>query len=335
MKILNAKENYWHFQNQLEIYLEELDDEDYYYGPAEFYDYLLQDTSNYENIDFVMNDNKFVGVLLKSDVEGINLLKLIGDFDSSIYKKLIKSYPNTIIFIDGYTSDEPFIYYNLANMKSSLGYEEYLSQGHMSFLIPNYLSENLIRDKIEELTIPEFDKEKLIFEDKTGSEILDEILSKYDDNPYFTGFSTNKNNHRHLSGFHYLSLDESDRNQKILLCKLEGQIVGAIKHGIYDTDGRIPHYGLAYIDVNINYRNKGIAKIMIKELNKYLEPSLPLFLTDESDMGKICHIEKLFLENVYATECVPYSKQEEYYKNNANKIQRKILDEVDHEDIEL
>lgn len=336
MKILNAKENYWHFQNQLEIYLEELDDEDYYYGPADFYDYLLQDTSNYENIDFIMKDNKFLGVLLKSNVEGINLLKLIGDFDSSIYAKLIKLYPDTIIFIDGYTSDEPFKYYNLANMKSSSGHEDYLSQGYMSFLIPKHLSENLIRDKIEELTIPALDKEKLIFEDKTGDEILDEILLKYDDNPYFNGFSRNENNHRHIAGFHYLSLDESDRNQKILLCKLEGQIIGAIKHGIYDGYGNIPHQGLAYIDVNINYRNQGIAKLMIKELNNYLDKTLPLFLTDESEMGQICHMEKLFLENIHITDCISYKNQGEYYAKNKDRIPelKNYIKRLSEQDIE-
>ena len=320
MNILNAKDNKNDFINQLTIYLESLDDEDYYYGPTDFYEYLLENHSMYENIDFVMDENEFKGVLLKSNVEGLKLMKLIGYFDDSIYDIISKKYPDTIVFIDGYTSDKPFEYYNLANTKASNEKEDYITPGLMSFLVPKSMSENIIRDKIEELIMPKFDKEKLVFEDKTGSEILDEILYKYDDNPFFNGFSKGENGHRHLAGFHYLSLDESDRNQKILLCKLDGQIIGAVKHGLYEGYGHIPHQGLAYIDVNINYRNLGIAKMLIKELDNYLDKTLPLFLTDESDMGRLCHMERLFVEHIKSTDCIPYKQQEEYYTKNKDRI---------------
>lgn len=319
MNILNAKENKEYFKKQIKEYLSKLDDEDYYYGPGDFYEHLLDDESNYENIDFVI-DKEFIGVLLKSNVDGINLMKLIGNFEENIYDKISTKYPSHIVFIAGYTSDTPFNYYNLANFKSTNGEEEYLSQSYSSFLIPKNMDENTIRDKIEELTIPTFDSSKLVIEDKTGEEILSEILKKYDDNPFFNGFSKNDNGHHNLSGFHYLSLDESDLHQKILVCKLEGQIVGVIKHGLYEGYGGIPHQGLAYIDVNRNFRNLGIAKLMIKELDKYLDKNLPLFLTRESDMGEICHMEKLFLENIHSTDCVAYDKQSDYYIENKDRI---------------
>ena len=59
-----------------------------------------------------------------------------------------------------------------------------------------------------------------------------------------------------------------------------------------------------------------------KELNKYLSKDYPLFLTAESDMGRKCHMENLFLENITKTECVSYKGQEEYYNKHRNMINR-------------
>lgn len=321
MEIFNAKKKPDKLKNALKSYLDKLDDDDYdYYGPADFYSYLLSDDSNYENIDFVFEGKEFLGVLLKSKEFGLDTVQIIGEFNGNIYKVLTEQYPDYIIFINEYVNDEPFKYYNLANMKSSLGNEEYLSCGHTSFLIPMHLDENIIRDKIEEDIHFVLNKKDLVFEDKTGSEILDELLQKYGKNQFFTGFSRSDSGHRHVAGFHYFGLDESDMRQNILTCKLNGQIIGVIKHGLYEGYGHIPHQGLAYIDVNIHYRNLGIAKLMIKELNNYLDKTLPLFLTRESDLGELCHMEKLFLENIHTTDCVSYDKQEEYYYKNKDRI---------------
>ena len=99
-----------------------------------------------------------------------------------------------------------------------------------------------------------------------------------------------------LAGFHYFNL-EDDKQGQFLICLNDNNILGVIKHGVYDEYDTVFHC-ICYIDVNFAYRNNGIATLLTRQMNAHLIDGLPLVVTDESEMGKRCHIHKLFKENV-------------------------------------
>lgn len=312
MEIKNAFEYKDLFINKIEEEVEKYDAEDYYYCGINF-DYCLEaNDDDLKKIDFVMDNDKLICIVNKFNIYDLNFIDINLINDVKIYEFLSENYKDSIVIIDSYRSDEPFEYYNLANMENENG-EEYISRFHESFLLPKYMDINILRDKIEKSIYPELNKEELIFENKIGSEILDELHKKYDKNRCFNGYIKNENGHSLIAGFHYFSLDDTDMEKEFLICKQSDQFVGVIKHGVYNSYN-IPHQGLPYIDVNINYRNQGIAKMMVEKLNDYLRTDLPLFLTHESDMGKKCHMEKLFKDKITKTDCVAYSEQSDYYR---------------------
>lgn len=104
-----------------------------------------------------------------------------------------------------------------------------------------------------------------------------------------------------VTGFHYLQ-PEINENEKVLLAEYKGTPLGAIKYGVYDRDTSSVHYGLCFIDVAAPYQGKGIAKKLaakLAEVSKDFE--YPLALSQESEMGRKCGMEKLFLSQKWST----------------------------------
>jgi hypothetical protein len=58
---------------------------------------------------------------------------------------------------------------------------------------------------------------------------------------------------------------------------------------------------------------------MIQNLDKYLNKTLPLFLTQESELGHKCHMEEKFKKYIKETDCVSYDEQLEYCYKCKNK----------------
>ena len=320
-KILEIKDNKELFKEILENYLVELRDnvEDYYYSNGTYYEKIN------ENIDIVKNDvfiidenNNFIDLITRDKYYGLDIIYT--SLESSKFDMLYDYFPSAIISID-YIDDMPNNY-QIANMKSTLNNEEYQVFGPCTFLIPKTLDVNIIRDKIEEELFVELDKSQITFENKKGEELQDDIFKYYQHNPFFKGITCDSSNHSHIAGFHYFNLD-MDAKKDFLVCKQGNTYLGVIKYGIYDNYGSVKHQGLPYIDVNQKYQQNGIATLMIQQLNKYLDKDIPLFLTRESDQGKLCHMENLFLKYINTTICVPYEKQTEYY----NSLQNGTLDE--------
>jgi hypothetical protein len=123
----------------------------------------------------------------------------------------------------------------------------------------------------------------------------------------------NDGNIRSYIGFHYfsgsdvsiMSSVEKERDIRYLIAFCKGIPVGIIKHGIYGED-KYKHQALCYIDVSFKYRRLGIATKMSKKLDSYLHKDLPLVLTDESDMGKLCGMEKLFKQTISSVKVTTY-----------------------------
>ena len=316
MEFIKASDNIEEFEQLLKNAIQNEEDEYFYISTGEIYEDILND-KNYDGLFYVKN-NDDITVISTFTMWDFNCLRIIGDFDTNIYKDIIKTFPDYLVEIDSYSSDEPFEFYNLANTKSSKFNLEY-RLNYSNFLIPKTMDESILRDKYEKEYIPEFDINKVYFEDKTGREIYNDIVKEFTYSP-FNGFQRDLDSNNYaVSGFHYFTLDESDLNQKILLCKQGNTILGAIKHGLYDNFGQMPHQAIAYIDVNKNYRNLGIATLMIQNLDKYLNKTLPLFLTQESELGHKCRMEEKFKKYIKETDCVSYDEQLEYCYKCKNK----------------
>lgn len=104
-------------------------------------------------------------------------------------------------------------------------------------------------------------------------------------------------NHK-FAGFQYLSFDclyETERDIKFLVAHMGHTLVGVIHFGVWYSGSQ----DISFIDVAIPYRKMGIATKMIQELNKHLYPDMPLHVSQESEMGKACHISEMFKKYIH------------------------------------
>lgn len=80
----------------------------------------------------------------------------------------------------------------------------------------------------------------------------------------------------------------------ILYDEILGKLIGVSNFGIYNNK----YWGLSYISIHKEYRNKGYSKILINETLKFLEEEgidkIELSLLTEE--GKLCNIGKNFIE---------------------------------------
>lgn len=148
------------------------------------------------------------------------------------------------------------------------------------------------------------------------NEITIECLTPEELDSYFRHFSgldysgTWRNNYNQVSlgGFTYLKWDELHYSRKdlyFLTALYKNNVIGVIKFGVWDGP---KHQAVSYIDVSEKYRNKGIAKKLISNLEKYLYDDLTLVLTDESDMGKMCNMNEKFRNAIKKVKVKTYSE---------------------------
>lgn len=122
----------------------------------------------------------------------------------------------------------------------------------------------------------------------------------------------NSGNVSSIAGFRYFSYDNG-QGDKFLVARDGNNLLGVIKVGEYDINTPNAHQAICYIDVKEAYWNKGIAKVMIANLNQYLNPDLPLVLTKESDMGQKCQMIKHFKDAGFT---VPVYEYDKFYQRN-------------------
>lgn len=314
MEILKVQDNLQYIQKILEDKLQELDTPELYYDcQGYYYETLLEKLKDNNNSVLISKDD--ITQINEYNIYGLNILYV--NVKSEDLDFLIEKYPESIIVSDAYCENKN---YQIANMKEDKNL--YTNTYNANIFIPNNMDKNILINRIKEDIYPELDYLNIKFEVKTGQELGQEIAERYKNNPVFNGYTKNDNNLYNVAGFHYLNIDTIDYNKNFLLCKQNNNYLGVIKFGEYGFDDK--HIGLPYIDVNKHYRNKGIATMMVKELNKHLTNELPLFLTRESEMGEKYHMKDLFVKNINNTICVPYEMQELYYeykeKNKLNEF---------------
>lgn len=158
---------------------------------------------------------------------------------------------------------------------------------------------NLLVKRIEDVylnALKDFDINKVVYKCYSARQ-LSELMSSYTNDYVFNGYWHDEyGNSTAFYGFHYF--DPGDlyyygNDKKYLVAIYNGVIIGVIKFGMF-----MQEQAVAFIDVHYGCRRKGLAKGLIRNLNNYLDKSLPLDLSHESEMGKLCHMNEKFKEGI-------------------------------------
>lgn len=158
---------------------------------------------------------------------------------------------------------------------------------------------NLLVKKIEDIylnALENFDINKVVYKCYSAKQ-LSELMSSYTNDYVFNGYWHDEyGNSTAFYGFHYFEpgdLYYYGNDKKYLVAIYNGIIIGVIKFGMF-----MEEQAVAFIDVHYAVRRRGLAKGLIKHLNDYLDKSLPLDLSHESEMGKLCHMNDKFKEGI-------------------------------------
>lgn len=193
------------------------------------------------------------------------------------------------------------------NLESTVvGYNHYSDR---DYCVLNQEEADILRDRIEQKYMPGAKSIKGISFSLIGSEGMNEVM---ENNSRMPACWRDEYGYYTRTGFHYLANDLADAN-KLLVARLDGVVVGAIKYGRYYEDiEKMKHYGINYIDVNVKYRGMGIAKRLIHELSQCIGDDLPIVLSHESPMGKDCRMEGHFKKETWKTKIYTASEWENH-----------------------
>lgn len=209
---------------------------------------------------------------------------------------------NSVFHLEYYLDEFRESKFKFLTLKSTINEEKEYNLYHGCYLTE--YDENIFVKDIEKHYFPEIDTKQLTFTCKTGKEL--EPYVKQLRHFYFSGLWCARSSMPSIVGFTYFCTDDihnRGEDKNFLLAMYKGYIVGIIKFGVW-TD----HQAVAYIDVNEKYRNKGIATQMIKQLDKYVDKNYTLVLTDESTMGKLCHMNTIFKNEIKSVKVKTYEE---------------------------
>ena len=177
-------------------------------------------------------------------------------------------------------------------------YGGYITEYNRETVRDNYEKEILNKAK-------RFKLENIRYKNLTYEDMLRYIRNERNKREIFGVHWISENNISVLSGFRYF--DPHTVNGKVgYLCAMyEGEIVGVIHYGTWRDN---PYQSISYIDIHNAYKRKGIAKGLIKELNKYLDKSKPLVLTDVSEEGKAANMEEEFKRGIKGIKVCTYTE---------------------------
>ena len=251
-----------------------------------------------KNVKTLHQDNEIIGWFTVNDFYGTPWIRIIYIARAQIpaIQTISQIYPNSI-FEGEYTlmKNAGLTY---CNNKCDDGYYNYRNCYTNG-------DQNILKNAFEKqfLWQPEDSVVDLEFIDMSTEEISKATHSHIDSLVYTPCCNTN-NGHPVFPGFHYFwggdDFSYYDRNQKVrfLLARSKntGKIAGVIRYGEWPYTPGIT--SIAYVDVTTNARKKGVARLLARELNKVLDHSKPLALGNMSEMGKACHIDEVFKEEI-------------------------------------
>ena len=139
----------------------------------------------------------------------------------------------------------------------------------------------------------------------TKDELL-KLLYDYNNYKWSIPVLYNDGNVPYFKGFHYFSPEDFNayEDSKYLVAYIiennKTSIIGVIKYSVYGSEYQ--YQGLSYIDIQESHKGKGVAKLLISELNKHLDNKMILKLSFLSKEGAICNLNKLFKKLIYGVK---------------------------------
>lgn len=276
-------------------------EDDYEYSPSLYYSNLLSSSvKKLERTKIIYYGNEIVALIYVEDKRFKNNNVVYINYYSNVHllEPLIMSLSTQIknpIFDLEYTVRAKLSNTSLCkvNLVSNIAVGEtksYIIESNSILYVPKG-RENCIVDLIESRYPDKIDVSKLTFKNVRGikdSDISQKIIKMHHSQEPI--FWQSLHNHVNFIGFHYFKFDDIlDENKDFLFCFYGDVLVGLIKYGIWGK-GLSRHQAIAYIDVHQKYRKCGIAKYMISHLNEVVYDDIPLVITDESELGKVCHM---------------------------------------------
>ena len=264
------------------------------FGYIAFYGNLLAYT-------FTVDD--FFGIpIILSDCLDYNLSK---GLKLNIFKKMSKLIKDSVFrfeYAPDFLIDTSF---KFANFNSNLDKEKEYGFYHGAYMTEYDM--NCFVNKIEKTYFPKFTNINDVSIKCFKSKDLLNYYKTINKSFYFPVTWRTPASSSTVLGFHYFNLDDiyerRGKDKDYLVAIYKGFIIGVIKFGIWDN-----HQSVAYIDVNEVYRKKGIANLMISQIDKYIYPNYPMVLTDESDMGKMCHMAEKFKKAIKKVKVKTYEE---------------------------
>jgi hypothetical protein len=280
-------------------------------GSCDTYDYDINEermrNATYDQLKdyllLVIVDGEIIGSFYREEVLGFNCFSF-GCCQKGKEKECLsylkEAYPNSLMS-SSYNYDELMaqkeLGYRVVNAKSKYG-------GEYGGQLPVTAGDvDAYVRKVDELVFPELTGE-LEFSVMSGDELSDFV----GDGVVLYNWNSPCWEHK-IAGFNYLSFENmhhSERDIKFLVAHIGHTMVGVIHFGVWYPGSQ----EISFIDVAKPYRKMGVATKMIKELNNHLIPNVPLHLTQESEMGKACHISEIFKKHITV---VPVKSHMEVY----------------------
>jgi len=139
----------------------------------------------------------------------------------------------------------------------------------------------------------------------TKDELL-KVLYDYNNCEWSIPVLYNNGNVPYFKGFHYFSPEDFNayEDSKYLVAYMlehnKVSIIGVIKYSVYGSEYQ--YQGLSYVDIQETYKGKGVVKLLISELNKYLDDKMILKLSFLSKEGKQCNLDQLFKKLIHGVK---------------------------------
>ena len=280
---------------------------DYYDFESFDYDYLLNNIDNIDFVIFVNENNEIINFATYEKQDDLTFFYLDNYNEETIkdnLNDLKNNFSHPIIgSIDGYYDNPEKLELFKMNSKSNIIDEKYIFRSTPYCLFKEDI--NILSNLADEINFPEY-KGNLTFEVINYNEFT---YGKMCNDSFIATSCKNNSGQSHVAGFYYLG-QVCNNDDKLLLAKDGDNVVGCIKYGIYGGRFEPKNIGLCFIDIKLPYRNKHIATKLfekfsdvLKEENSKFEKPLPLYLTDESEMGEQCHMKDIALNKIKDTVC--------------------------------
>ena len=276
---------------------------------------LLKDGNRLRGLRVGLYGNKYECIFIPRKFGGITIFDSIELPDMQLkiveYMNILSKQVKNSVFTFQHYCDIPCTF-------SYVDLQSTIDSGHRYITYFSYITEyskTLFRDAYERAIfgdIHAFTLEKLTYRCMSTDEYENYIKGIRSKLGYDISISwKDEYNNSSIAGFTYLKSSRISAGKKYLCALYNNKIVGVIHFGIWSDN---PYQSVSYIDICKPYRNKGIANELIKKLNNYLDKSLPLVLTELSDLGEKAKMDVAFKTKIKVVKVYSYKEYSSDFK---------------------